>query len=89
MNILEDLWYGNIAPMERLDYRTEEYRHLLQLQEKNEERLLPTLNTMQKEDLQKLRNVESEMEEIVQCAAFLAGFRLAAQILSASLLTPS
>ncbi len=25
MNILEDLWYGNIAPMERLDYRTEEY----------------------------------------------------------------
>ncbi len=25
MDILENLWYGNICPIEQLDYRTEEY----------------------------------------------------------------
>ncbi len=46
---------------------------------------MPTLSALQKEDLQKLRDVEAEMDGIVQFAAFQAGFRLAAQILAASL----
>ncbi len=85
MNILEDLWYGNLSPMEQLNYRTEEYRELLHRQEKNQQKLLPSLNAVQKEDLQNLWDVEEKMHGLVQCAAFMSGFRMAVQIMSAAL----
>ncbi len=77
MNILEELWHGCLCPISQDDYRTDEYQDLVVLFDRNEEKLLQTLNSNQKEDLQKLLDVIEEMRNIAECSAFITGFRLA------------
>ncbi len=84
MNILEELWNGNLCPISQELYHGEDYRHLVHLYERNENKLLPTLNDSQKEDLQKMEALIEEMRNIAECSAFMTGFRLAVQLMSAS-----
>ncbi len=35
MSILEELWYGQISPIDNGDYRKKEYRELVDLLERN------------------------------------------------------
>ncbi len=84
MHILEELWNGNIQPADRTIYRAEEYRELVRLYERNENRLLATLNDGQKEDLQKTKDLTEEMQGICECGAFIVGFQLAGQLLGSS-----
>ncbi len=85
MNILEELWDGNLDPSSREEYRCGDYRDLVLLYQRNEERLVPTLNDTQKTDLKKLQDLTEEMQGVVQCNAFIVGFRLAVQLMTASL----
>ncbi len=48
MNILEELWNGNLCPISQEYHRRDDYRGLVLLYERNEIKLLPTLNDMQK-----------------------------------------
>jgi len=49
MNILEELWYGNIEPAEYDISPSKEYKELLQLISRNEDKLLATMTETQKE----------------------------------------
>ena len=50
-SIIEELYYGNIAPSECSYRRAGEYAHILQLVTRNEEKLAETLTEAQKETL--------------------------------------
>lgn len=84
MHILKELWNGQINPMSDLDYRSKDYRDLILLYERSKDRLHTTLTHQQQEDLQKLLDVQEEMEQLTECAAFISGFRLAVQLMTAS-----
>ena len=47
MRILEDFWYGNVEPMEYGSFSNEEYKELLRLITKNEEKLQATFSDEQ------------------------------------------
>ena len=49
MNILEEFWYGNIEPAEYDTSPSKEYKELLQLISRNEDKLLATMTDAQKE----------------------------------------
>ncbi len=84
MEILKDLWYGQICPMEDSDCRDPSYRELAELCDRNEAKLLHTLSQTQQEDFQKVKDVWEEMGSAAECTAFITGFRLAVQIMAAS-----
>ncbi len=84
MKILEDLWYGNICPIEQPGYRNEDSKILLELFNRNSEKLASTLNEDEKETLEKMRECWLEMQQYAECGAFITGFRLAVQIMTAS-----
>ncbi len=84
MQILEELWYGQVNPISKTDYRYEEYQELTDLYARCEGTFLATLNPKQQEDLQKLKDLWEEMERITECGAFITGFRLAVQLMAAS-----
>ncbi len=52
MTTLENLWYGNISPNEQGSYWTEECRDLLELYNRNSDKLAATLNADEKDTLQ-------------------------------------
>ena len=49
MSILEELWYGNIEPAEYDSPPSKEYKEMLQLICRNEDKLLATMTDAQKE----------------------------------------
>ena len=49
MNILEEFWYGNLEPVEYDASPDPEYKELLQLIIRNEEKLKATMTDSQKE----------------------------------------
>ncbi len=84
MSILEDLWYGNICPMENSYDETKDYKELLDIYNRNREKLVPTMNDEQKETLEKMHDVWLEMMQHAESGAFITGFKLAVQIMVAS-----
>ena len=53
MSILEELWYGNIEPAEYDVSPSKEYKELLHLISRNEEKLQATMTDEQKELFEK------------------------------------
>ena len=53
MNILEDLWFGNISPWERPFKKDSAYAELLALVVRHQEDLLSRLNDEEKEIFEK------------------------------------
>ena len=49
MSILEEFWYGNIEPTEYDTSSSKEYKELLQLISRNEEKLLAIMTDEQKD----------------------------------------
>ena len=49
MNILEEFWYGNIEPAEYDASPSKEYKEMLQLISRNEDKLLATMTDAQME----------------------------------------
>lgn len=81
MKILEELWYGNVAPGERSVEKGGRLRHLGRLILQNEEELTPLLSEKAKEVLEKLRDNQSELNDLNECEVFVCGFRLGARIM--------
>ena len=75
-SIIEELFYGNITPLERSFRRTGEYAHILQLVTRNEEELTETLTEAQKETFEKFKDGTSELNGITEVTAFTLGFKL-------------
>ena len=57
MNILEELWYGNIEPAEYDISPSKEYKQLLQLISRNEDKLLATMTDTRRSYLQNTQTV--------------------------------
>ncbi len=88
MNILEELWYGNIYPNERSVRKDSEYAQALRKVVKEKERLLPNLAPELRKAIEKLMDVQMEAVAIAERDSFVMGFRLATQILVDSLTDP-
>ena len=82
MTALEDLWYGNIRPVETYVEGNVEYKNLLRLVSKNREILENELNSNQLELLEKYTTSVNEMNSISEAAAFKYGFTLAVSLLT-------
>ena len=81
MDILEELWYGNITPTEysRIENNAN-YKEALRLVKQNQERLIATLNDEQKALLEKLLTASEEFANIIELDCFKVGFKLGARL---------
>ena len=81
MTLLEDLWYGNISPVERpLDKSSASYQLHLRVLEL-EDRLTETFSPDQNARFLTYEAAESENASAREAEAFCIGFRLATQLL--------
>lgn len=81
MNILEELYYGNIVPNEKCAKLDDEVKELLKLLNRNEEKLLVIFSEEQKINFEKYKDCNREISEISEREIFLNGFRLGARII--------
>lgn len=81
MNILEDLYYGNICPCDRDVKRGSKTDRLQKLICRNEEELLSTLTDKQKETFEKYKDAQSELYNYFEREVFTQGFILATKIM--------
>ena len=87
-SILNELWYGNVAPFEQCTRGNKRLKELLKLVARNREDLDGTLTEMQKEALEKFEDRMNEMHSITERDAFSYGFRLGVQLMAESFLFP-
>ena len=79
MNIIEELWHGNIAPCERDFKKGSVYSELLGYIVKHENDLRRLLNDDGKEIFEKYIECSNEMYGISEREAFVRGFTLGAR----------
>lgn len=82
MTALENLWYGNLHPVEEFLADNKEYKGLLRLVSKNREKLEATLTSEQAELFEKYYTAANEMNAVSETAAFQYGFTLAVALLT-------
>lgn len=85
MDILEDLYYGNLFPQEKCAKLDDETKELLGLLNRNEEKLTATLSDEQKETFGKYKDCNQEISEISERQSFITGFKLGAKIVIESM----
>lgn len=88
MNILHELWYGNIYSSECPIKKDSEYAEALRKVVEERENLLPSLSPELQRGIEKLLDVQMEAAVIAERDAFVMGFRLAVQILVDGLTDP-
>ena len=81
MKIIEDLYYGRIAPYEMNISATTEYQKLKALADRNEDLLRDSLSHEQKELLDKLTECITDISSISERDMFSAGFRLGIKLM--------
>ena len=82
MTTLENLWYGNIRPVESFVDGNTEYKSLLRLVGKNREKLEATLSPEQTELFEKYESAVREMNATAEVEAFSYGFRLGVRLMT-------
>ena len=85
MKILEELWYGNVAPNDRKMDCGSPMWELARLIARHEEELAPLLSEKAKEVFEKLQDNQQELNDLNECDVFICGFRLGARIMLAVL----
>lgn len=80
MNILEELWYGNLDPAEYDASPSEEYKELIRLISRNEEKLLATMTDTQKDLFSRYQDCVREFQAMAESLLFQNSFRLGARI---------
>ena len=81
MRILEEFWYGNIEPTEYVTSSKKEYKNLVELICRNEEKLKVTMTDEQKELFEKYMDCVREFQTITDCLIFQNGFKLGARMM--------
>ena len=77
MRILEEFWYGNIEPTEY----DKEYKKLLELICRNEEKLQATMTDEQKELFSRYTDAVREYQAMAECLLFQNSFKLGARMM--------
>lgn len=81
MSILEGFWYGNIEPADYDASPSKEYKELLHLISRNEDKLLATMTDTQKELFSRYTDCVREYQTMAECLLFQNSFRLGARIM--------
>ena len=81
MRILEEFWYGNIEPTEYDTSSNKEYKKLVELICRNEEKLRATMTDEQKERFEKYTDCVREHHAMAECLLFQNSFRLGGRIM--------
>ncbi len=81
MKILEEFWYGNIEPTEYDTPQTKEYKELLQLICRNEEKLQTTFTDEQKDLFSRYVDCVREFQAMADCLLFQSSYRLGARMM--------
>ena len=84
--ILEELWYGNINPLEQSTDSNAEVKKLLSLVGRKRDKLCEGMTEQQKADLAKYDDCVNEMYGIIEQEVFIHGFRLGARIMLETLM---
>ena len=81
MSILEELWYGNISPMEISHVESKpEYKKAMRIVNNSCDRLKGTLTAEQIELLLCYCDSRNELSNIIELDAFKIGFKLGASL---------
>lgn len=86
MNILDELWYGNINPQEQSKEKNRAINELLNLMGRNRDRLHDSLTEEQRETLEKYDDCVNEMYGLIESEIFSYAFRLGGRLMLATLL---
>ena len=81
MGILEEFWYGNIEPAEYDTSPGPEYKELLLLIGRNEDKLLATMTDVQKELFSRYTDCVREYQAMAECLLFQNSFSLGAKMM--------
>jgi hypothetical protein len=81
MNILEELWCGNLYPSEYGTGTDPEYKEFLYLISRNEDKLIAILTEDQKELFTRYTDCVREYQAIAECLLFQNSFRLGARVM--------
>lgn len=81
MNVLEEFWYGNLDPAEYDACLDEEYKELIRLISRNEEKLLETMTEEQRDIFSRYSDCVREHQALAESLLFQNSFRLGARIM--------
>lgn len=81
MNILSDLWHGNIVPCERFICSDSEYRKVFHQLCHETELFLSNLSPEKKKHYEELENLQLQTMKISEEDTFIVGFRLGARMI--------
>ena len=81
MSILEEFWSGNLDPAEYDASPSEEYKELIRLISRNEEKMLATMTDAQKDLFSRYQNCVREFQAMAECLLFQNSFRLGARMM--------
>ncbi len=93
MNVLEELYFGNIQPCEQSFDRRSEYASFMKIISDNEETLTNYLNTLPKAEEERhlfsqLINAQGEVLRFSELDRFIKGFQLGARFMLDALVLP-
>ena len=88
MDIIRELWYGNVAPFEQSTRGDKQLKELLKLMARNRDELGEGLTEKQKETLEKFEEALNEMHSIAERDAFSYGLRLGLRLMAEAFLQP-
>ena len=80
MNVINELWHGNIVPQTDSRNNSPEMKELMEYMARHHDDLLKTLNDEQKEIFEKFDDCWSEYSSYAEEAIFTYAFRLGMQI---------
>ena len=80
MNVIKELWHGNIVPQEDSRTNTKEMKELLGYIARHHEDLLKTMTDEQKEIFEKFDDCWSEYMSLAEAAIFEYAFKLGAKL---------
>ena len=89
MNILDELWYGNINPQEQSKENNRAINELLNLMGRNRDRLHDSMTAEQRETLEKYDDCVNEMYVLIELEIFSYAFRLGGRLMLATLMDSS
>ena len=84
MRLLEEFWYGNIEPTEYDTNACREYKEVLRLITRNEEKLQATMTDAQKELFFRYADAVREYQTMAECLLFQNSFKLGARMMLAT-----
>ena len=79
-SMIDELWYGNVSPMDDTRNNTEEMKELMSYIARHQEELVATLTDEQKVIFEKFDDCLSKYASKAEKAIFLYAFRLGARL---------